>query len=104
MDVFSFVYDCLSRWVITPVIHQFLGIFDLNGRFGLLFLATSYSVAYGLFRFRKSRGLTSAPTFWQFIGGKQVYLHQSALLDYRYYFVRAILKVMLVLPIVGLGG
>jgi sterol desaturase/sphingolipid hydroxylase (fatty acid hydroxylase superfamily) len=102
VDALSFVYDYLSRWVITPVTQQFLGIFDLNGRFGLLFLATSYSVAYGLFRFRKSRGLTSTPTFWQFIGGKQVYLHQSALLDYRYYFVRAILKVMLVLPIVGL--
>jgi sterol desaturase/sphingolipid hydroxylase (fatty acid hydroxylase superfamily) len=102
VDVLSFVYDCLSRWVITPVTHQFLGIFDLNGRFGLLFLASSYSVAYGLFRFRKTRGLTHARTFWQFIGGRQVHLHRSALLDYRYYFIRAILKVMLVLPIVAL--
>ncbi len=102
MEVLMFFYDFLSRWVIEPVADQFFGIFDLNGRFGLLFLMTSYSVAYGLFCYRKSRGLTDASTFWQFIGGRRVHLHRSALLDYRYYFVRAILKVMLVLPIFGL--
>jgi hypothetical protein len=52
-----------------------------------LFLCVSYSIAYGLFRFRKYRGLTDARSFWKFIGGRQVYLHRSALLDYRYYFV-----------------
>jgi sterol desaturase/sphingolipid hydroxylase (fatty acid hydroxylase superfamily) len=62
----------------------------------------SYSVAYCLFRHRKSRGLTDAHSFVQFIGGSRVYLHRSALLDYRYYFVLAILKVVLVLPIVAL--
>ncbi|MHC8327258.1 sterol desaturase family protein [Pseudomonas sp. LB1P83] len=102
MDVLALFYDYLSLWVITPVTDQFLGIFDLNGRVGLVFLLSSYSVAYGLFRFRKSRGLTDARSFGQFIGGTRVHLHRSALLDYRYYFVRAILKVSLVLPIVGL--
>lgn len=85
-----------------PITQQFLDIFNLNGRFGVLFLCASYGVAYGLFRFRKHRGLTDARSFWQFIGGRGVYLHRSALLDYRYYFVRAILKIALVLPIVHL--
>jgi sterol desaturase/sphingolipid hydroxylase (fatty acid hydroxylase superfamily) len=102
MDVLAALAHYLSRWVIEPVTHQFLGIFDLNGRLCLAFLCVSYSVAYGLFRFRKSRGLTEARSFVQFIGGRRVYLHRSALLDYRYYFVLAILKVALVLPIVGL--
>ncbi|WP_433736017.1 sterol desaturase family protein [Pseudomonas putida] len=102
MDAFALLYQYLFRWVIAPVSDQFLGLFDLNGRLCLAFLFTSYAVAYGLFRWRKSRGLTDAPTFWQFIGGNHVHFHPSALLDYRYYFVRAILKVMLVVPIVGL--
>lgn len=102
MDLLAFIYARLTAWVIDPVIAQFSGTFDLNGRLGVLFLCVSYSVAYALFRFRKQHGLTDAPSFWQFIGGSQVNFHRSALLDYRYYFVRAILKVMLVLPIIGL--
>jgi sterol desaturase/sphingolipid hydroxylase (fatty acid hydroxylase superfamily) len=102
VDVLALLHAHLFKWVIEPVAHQFLGIFDLNGRFGLVFIGISYSVAYGLFRFRKYRGLTDAHSFWQFIGGSRVYFHRSALLDYRYYLVRGILKVALVLPIVGL--
>jgi sterol desaturase/sphingolipid hydroxylase (fatty acid hydroxylase superfamily) len=102
VDALSLIYGHLSEWVIEPVTEQFLGIFNLNGRFGVLFLFTSYGIAYGLFRFRKHRGLTDARSFGQFIGGSRVYFHRSALLDYRYYFVRAILKVALVLPLAGL--
>jgi hypothetical protein len=102
MDVLALLYQYLFRWVIAPVSEQFLGLFDLNGRLCLAFLFTSYAIAYVLFRYRKSRELTDARTFWHFIGGNRVHFHPSALLDYRYYFVRAILKVMLVVPIVGL--
>ncbi|MCP1418530.1 sterol desaturase/sphingolipid hydroxylase (fatty acid hydroxylase superfamily) [Pseudomonas laurylsulfativorans] len=102
MDILGTIHFYLLQWVIEPVTRQFLGIFDFNGRLGLSFLCMSYGVAYCLFRLRKSRGLTDARSFGQFIGGCRVYLHRSALLDYRYYFVLAILKVVLVLPIVGL--
>lgn len=102
MGVLSSLYDQLSALVIEPVGAQFTGILDLNGRFGVLFLCVSYAVAYGLFRWRVRRGQTDARSFWQFIGGSRVNFHRSALLDYRYYFVRAILKVALVLPIIGL--
>ncbi len=96
------LYAELDRVVLAPVADRFVGIFDLNGRFGLLFLFISYAVAYGLFRYRKHRGLTDAASFWQFIGGSRVNFHRSALLDYRYYFVRAILKIALVIPVVAL--
>jgi sterol desaturase/sphingolipid hydroxylase (fatty acid hydroxylase superfamily) len=102
MDILGTIHFYLLQWVIEPVTRQFLGIFDFNGRLGLSFLCMSYGIAYCLFRLRKSRGLTDARSFGQFIGGCRVYLHRSALLDYRYYFVLAILKVVLVLPIVGL--
>jgi len=96
------VLEILHGFVIAPAIDQFTNIFDLNGRIGVLFLGLSYAVAYGLFRYRKQRGLTDAGSFWQFIGGNGVHWHPSALLDYRYYLVRGVLKVALVVPIVGL--
>lgn len=102
MGVLSTSYERLNELLIEPAIVQFAGIFDLNGRFGVLFLCISYAVAYALFRYRAQRQLTDARSFWQFIGGSRVNFHRSALLDYRYYLVRAILKVALVVPIVGL--
>ncbi|CAI8741320.1 sterol desaturase family protein [Pseudomonas putida] len=102
MDVLAAIDLYLYTWLVAPVSKRFLGLFDLNGRLCVAFLFTSYAAAYGLFRWRRSRGLTDAPTFWTFIGGNRVHFHPSALLDYRYYFVRAILKVLLVVPIVGL--
>ena len=53
---------------------------------------------------RRRQGLSEARSFWQFLGGSRVYLHPSALLDYRYYFVRALLKVLLVVPMLSGGG
>ena len=102
MDVLTQLLALLERWVITPVTTQFFGLFDLNGRLGVVFLFASFSIAYALFRYRKSRQLTDAQTFWQFIGGRRVFGHRSAWLDYRYYFIKAILKVALVLPLVAL--
>jgi sterol desaturase/sphingolipid hydroxylase (fatty acid hydroxylase superfamily) len=102
VDVFSLIYKRLIEWVITPITEQFYSIFSFNGRLGVLFLCASYGVAYGLFRFRKQHGLTDAPSFWQFIGGSRVYFHRSAWLDCRYYLLRKILKLALVLPIVHL--
>jgi len=102
MGDLAFLHGHLTELVIDPVIHRFADLFDLNGRVGALFLFVSYAVAYGLFRLRKHRGLTEAPSFWQFLGGNRVHFHRSALLDYRYYFVRGILNVALMLPIIGL--
>ena len=102
MNELSLFYSHLSELVIDPVTRQFSGIFDLNGRLGVLFLLVSYAVAYGLYQFRRRRALTDAPSFWQFIGGNRVHFHRSALLDYRYYFVRGILNVAWVVPVVGL--
>lgn len=102
MDVLTQLNAYLHRLLIEPVAEQFFSLFDLNGRIGVVFIFTSYCVAYGLFRYRKSRSLTEAPTFWQFLGGGRVHGHRSAWLDYRYYFIKGILRVALVLPVVAL--
>ncbi|QEY71492.1 sterol desaturase family protein [Pseudomonas denitrificans (nom. rej.)] len=102
MPDLSHLHRHFTEWVINPITHQVAGLFDLSGRVGVVFLLCSYAIAYALFRFRRQRGLTQAASFWQFIGGSRVNLHRSALLDYRYYLVRGILNVALLVPIVGL--
>ena len=87
------VSEAIQHYLVEPVSYQFTGLFDLNGRLGVLFLGISYLVAYGLFRYRRRHGLSEARSFWQFIGGRQVHWHPSARLDYLYYFLRGVLKV-----------
>lgn len=101
MEELSLAYEQLS-WLLAAVIKQFKGLFDVNGRIGVCFLGVSYGVAYLLYRQQRQRQQTEAPSFWHFLGGGRVHLHPSALLDYRYFFVRALLKVLLVVPIIGL--
>ncbi len=101
MDLLTATVDLLQTYILQPVSEQFIGIFDMNGRFGVLFLAISYLVALAIYRHRKQTGATAAASYWQFLGGNRVYFHRSALLDYRYYFVRAILKVACVMPVVA---
>ncbi|KEF31385.1 hypothetical protein D777_01734 [Marinobacter nitratireducens] len=102
MDAFSTLLEHLDQYIFEPVTHQFLGLFDLNGRLGILFLGISLLVAFALFRVNLRTGQTDTRSFWQFLGGSRVHLHRSALLDYRYYLIRAVLKVALVLPVVAL--
>lgn len=99
MDVF---FGHLNEFAIEPVTKTFVGVFDHNGRFGLPFLLISGLVAYALFRFRRSRGLATASSFWEFVGGSKVNFHRSALLDYSYYFLFAILNAVLILPVIAL--
>ncbi|MFK8333443.1 sterol desaturase, partial [Pseudomonas sp. BJa5] len=77
MDALSLVHQYQTEWVITPVTEQFLGNFNVNGRYGVLFLCISYGVAYALFPIRKQRGLSDAHSFWQYVGGSRVHLHPS---------------------------
>ncbi|MDH1012939.1 sterol desaturase family protein [Pseudomonas nicosulfuronedens] len=102
MPDLSHIHRHFTELVISPITNQLTGLFDLSGRVGVVFLLCSYAIAYALFRFRRQRGLTQATSFWQFIGGARVNLHRSALLDYRYYLVRGILNVALMVPIVGI--
>lgn len=102
MPDLSHIHRHFTELVISPITNQLTGLFDLSGRVGVVFLLCSYAIAYALFRFRRQRGLTQATSFWQFVGGSRVNLHRSALLDYRYYLVRGILNVALMVPIVGI--
>lgn len=102
MDIWAALVSSFDSAVMEPLTDRFLGIFDLNGRFGLLFLTISYLTALLLYRHRKRGGTTEAASFWQFLGGNRVHFHRSALVDYQYYFLRAVLKVVCVLPVIAI--
>lgn len=101
MDEWLLIGEPLQK-LLAAALKQITGLFDLNGRIGVFFLCVSYAVAYGLYRAQRRMGQTEARSFWQFIGGSGVHLHPSALLDYRYYAVRVLLKLLLVVPVIGL--
>ena len=88
--------------LLSAVLRQIEGLFDLNGRIGLFFMGVSYAAAYLLYRRQRRLGQTETRSFWQFVGGSRVYLHPSALLDYRYYVARVFLKLLLIVPVIGL--
>lgn len=56
MDLLTLFYT----YLIDPLIRQLYGIFDLNRRFGALFLGISVATAYALYLFRKHRSLSHA--------------------------------------------
>ena len=100
--VLQLLLEYINEFVIGPVTKTFVGILDHNGRFGLPFLIISVLVAYALYLYRRSRGLATASSFWEYLGGTRVNFHRSALLDYAYFFLFAILNVTLILPVVAL--
>ena len=102
MDRLTLLFDPVQQWLITPLWHCLTGLLDLNGRLGAPFLLISGTVAYLLYRHRRRQGDPGARSFAGFLGGRAVWLHPSALLDYQYYLVRALLHVALILPILAL--
>ncbi|MFP2770922.1 sterol desaturase family protein [Oceanisphaera sp. KMM 10153] len=92
----------LQALLLNPMIDRLIGIFDLNGRFSVVFLGISYLTALLLYRLRLQDGTTTATGYWRFIGGREVFWHPSARLDYQYYLVRGVLKLLFVLPVMGL--
>ena len=102
MDRLSLLFDFAQQWLITPLWHCLTGLLDFNGRLGAPFLLVSGTVAYLLYRHRRRQGNPGARSFAGFLGGRAVWLHPSAQLDYQYYLVRALLHVALILPILAL--
>ena len=93
MDKLTPLFDPLQRLLITPLWQSLSGLFDLNGRLGFVFLLISGTVAYLLYLHRRRQGDPETRSFRHFLGGRAVWLHPSALLDYQYYLVRALLHV-----------
>ncbi|MFB0974811.1 MAG: sterol desaturase, partial [Tolumonas sp.] len=73
-------------------------MFDWNGRLGLPFLVVSLSVAFIVYRWQSRRGYCQSASFFGFLGGRKVWLHRSAMNDYVYYFIRALLHVLFIVP------
>ncbi|MBB6056093.1 sterol desaturase family protein [Tolumonas osonensis] len=94
--------NALTHYVWNPVWNTFCGLFDWNGRLGLPFLVVSLSVAYFVYRWQRQRGYSQADHFPGFLGGRKVWLHRSALNDYVYYFIRPLLHLLFIVPVMAL--
>lgn len=92
----------LSHYLWNPVWNTFCGLFDWNGRLGLPFLVVSLSVAFVVYRWQSRRGYCQSASFFGFLGGRKVWLHRSAVNDYVYYFIRTLLHVLFIVPILGM--
>ena len=93
--------DSLTQLVFSPLWQKAAGLLDFNGRLGLPFLTISLLVAFLLYRHQTRKGYSQAKSFGAFLGGRRIWLHRSALVDYQYYFVRALLHLLFILPILG---
>ncbi len=90
--------DVLYSQGWLPLWHRFTGLFDLNGRLGVVFLAISLVVAYLQYRRRNDGHYRH---FGHFLGGRRVWLHRSAIIDYQYYFLRVLLHAALIVPLLN---
>ena len=95
------VPDFISVYLLSPLINTFFGLFDFNGRLGLPFLCISLLIAFLLYRRQRHLGYSQANNFGAFLGGRKVWLHRSALVDYAYYFVRALLHLAFIVPVMS---
>ncbi|MFM5520042.1 sterol desaturase family protein [Aeromonas jandaei] len=102
MDTLAHLFAYVQQWLLTPIWHCLTGLLDFNGRLGLPFLLISGLIAYLLYRVRRHQQGPAAGSFARFLGGRAIWLHPSALLDYQYYLVRALLHVALIVPILTL--
>ncbi|MCC4264060.1 sterol desaturase family protein [Oceanimonas baumannii] len=98
MEQMMALADVLYSQGWLPLWHRFTGLFDLNGRLGVVFLVISFAVAYLLYR-RRNDGRYRH--FGHFLGGRRVWLHRSAIIDYQYYFLRVLLHAALVVPLLS---
>ena len=101
MTSLTHITDRLHDLLVQPLWQTLLGLFDFNGRLGAPYLLISLAVAYGLYHHQRRRGHSRAQSFGQFLGGRAVWLHRSALVDYQYYFVRVLLHLAFIAPILA---
>ena len=95
------VVDALSAYILSPLIDTLLGLFDFNGRLGLPFLCISLVIAFFLYRRQRQLGYSQTNSFRTFLGGRKIWLHRSARVDYVYYFVRPLLHLAFIAPIIS---
>lgn len=85
---------------LTSAIQAFS--FDLNSRTAIPYLLTSLAIAWLIHRQRKTAGDASTPSsFRQFVFPREVYLHPSAVIDYKFVAVDLTIKSFLYVPAIS---
>ena len=87
-------YSALFAKIISPLYYPLFS----TQRIFWLYLLGAVIVAFAVYRIQHRK--TGGREFLRFCLPKSVYLHRSAVLDYKYYFVNRIAFVILFLPLI----
>lgn len=94
------VLQTLAGGAIAPIAAFLRG----DERFSWPFVGAMLIISFGCFlAYRKGSDQEDAGSFFSFLRIKDVYLHRSSLLDYRYWILNASLKSLLFVPLFGSG-
>ena len=74
---------------------------DLQSGLAWPYLLASFVIALAGYLFLKEKKALSTSSFAAFLLPRQIYFHPSAMLDYRFYIVTTLLKLLLWIPILG---
>ncbi|MDO9120087.1 MAG: sterol desaturase family protein [Nitrospira sp.] len=104
--VAEYSLSAVSSWdSFTAAIGEVLGTFTrLTSGLAWPYVLASVTIAGVAYHVSKKRDVPPAPSFRAFLFPRGVYGHPSALLDYRFYLVSALLNVLLFVPMLaGVG-
>jgi sterol desaturase/sphingolipid hydroxylase (fatty acid hydroxylase superfamily) len=104
--VAEYSLSAFASWTnFTTAIGVIRGTFtDLTSGLAWPYLLASLLIAGAAFSFSKKHDAPTSSSFWAFLFPRHVYRHPSAVLDYRFYIVNTLLKVLLWVPILaGIG-
>ncbi len=99
-DLFMFLQLMLAEPIYYGVTNSTNVLFSWGSRQSLFFISLSYLIAFGLFYYHKQRH-KHPQSYWNYIGGKKVFLHPSAKIDYLHFLYRSALYAIFVTPYIS---
>jgi sterol desaturase/sphingolipid hydroxylase (fatty acid hydroxylase superfamily) len=109
MSAAESILDKIAGYVLAPfesretLLASLNGIIDsfisLNSKTAWLYLLTSLVIASAVFYIGRSRGWVQAPSLWRFLFPREVFLHRSAIADYKYVAVDLTIKAIVYVPL-----
>lgn len=95
-EILGPAYPWIKDHLLWPIYGTVSQIFNPGSNLFLPYLLAAAAVAFMVYRWQESRSQPpSAGGFWSYLLPRSIYLHRSALLDYKFVFVRAIVDSIL---------
>jgi sterol desaturase/sphingolipid hydroxylase (fatty acid hydroxylase superfamily) len=73
---------------------------SLKSKTGWLYLLTAVLIAVPVYRFERRKALVRATSFFRFLFPREIYLHRSAIVDYKYVALDRTIKMIVYTPLI----